>query len=148
MPPNHGSYLTPSVERANVGDAMHAGILSCDRDATLTDVARMMATHHVHCVVVTGLPPGDQSPEPLVRGVISDLDLIEASVDGGSARTAGTVAQQPIINVNPSTALVVAGRLMLTHRVGHLIVVDPDTQRPIGILSTLDIAGILAWGEG
>jgi CBS domain-containing protein len=40
-----------------------------------------------------------------------------------------------------------AGDLMLTHGVSHLIVVDPATQRPTGVLSTLDIAGILAWGE-
>jgi hypothetical protein len=26
-------------------------------------------------------------------------------------------------------------------------VIDPNIQRPIGILSTLDIAGVLAWGE-
>jgi CBS domain-containing protein len=40
-----------------------------------------------------------------------------------------------------------AGELMLKHGVSHLIVVDPTTQRPTGVLSTLDIAGILAWGE-
>jgi hypothetical protein len=36
---------------------------------------------------------------------------------------------------------------MLTHGTPHLLVIDPGKQRPIGILSTLDIAGVLAWGE-
>jgi CBS domain-containing protein len=40
-----------------------------------------------------------------------------------------------------------AGELMLTHAVNHLVVVQPGSQRPIGILSTLDVAGVLAWGE-
>ena len=146
--PHHGSYLTPSVEDATVGDAMHPGILSCDRDATATEVARMMATHHVHCIAVMGLSH-DPAPEPIVWGIVSDLDLIEASVGGGgSERTAAALAQQPIISVDPSTPIREAARLMLTHSAPHLVVVDPDSQRPIGILSTLDIAGILAWGEG
>ena len=36
---------------------------------------------------------------------------------------------------------------MLAHQVTHLVVVQSGTQRPIGILSTADIAGVLAWGE-
>jgi CBS domain-containing protein len=36
---------------------------------------------------------------------------------------------------------------MLTHRVSHLVVTDAEAGRPIGILSTLDLAGVLAWGE-
>jgi CBS domain-containing protein len=41
-----------------------------------------------------------------------------------------------------------AAQLMLRHGVGHLVVIHPETLRPIGVLSTLDIAGVLAWGEG
>jgi hypothetical protein len=36
---------------------------------------------------------------------------------------------------------------MIVHGETHVVVIAPGTQRPIGILSTLDIAGILAWGE-
>jgi CBS domain-containing protein len=32
---------------------------------------------------------------------------------------------------------------MLTHNVSHVVVIDPDAGRPVGILSTLDIAGAL-----
>ena len=28
----------------------------------------------------------------------------------------------------------------------HVLVVDPLRQRPLGVLSTLDIAGVHAWG--
>ena len=44
-------------------------------------------------------------------------------------------------------ALREAGELMFTHNVSHLVVIEPETQRPIGILSTADVAGVLAWGE-
>ena len=69
-----GSYLMPSLERATVADAMHPGIVSCNPDATLTDAARMMATHHVHCLAVIGISP----PRTGVRvwGILSDLDML------------------------------------------------------------------------
>ena len=60
----HGSYLLPHFEHATVADAMHPGILSCDPDATLTEVARMMSTHHVHCIVVRGAAEGRRRANP------------------------------------------------------------------------------------
>jgi hypothetical protein len=36
---------------------------------------------------------------------------------------------------------------MLRDGVSHLVVTDAEAGHPIGILSTLDIAGVLAWGE-
>jgi CBS domain-containing protein len=146
MQPYHGSYLMPSLAHATVSDAMHPGIISCQADAPLTDVARMMATHHVHCVAVMGLPQ-DESGESLVWGIISDLDLVRAGVRTGVDDIAGALALQPVVTVEPVMALREATELMLAHSATHAVVVNPATGRPIGILSTLDIAGVLAWGE-
>jgi len=142
----HGSYLMPSLEHATVADAMHPGILSCDPDATLTDAAQMMATHHVHCLVVIGI--SHQGPEFGVWGILSDLDLLRAGAGDGLGTSAGALAQQPVFSVTPATPLREAGGLMLTHGVRHLVVIEAESERPVGILSTLDIAGVLAWGEG
>ena len=30
----------------------------------------------------------------------------------------------------------------------HAVVVDDHTGRPVGVLSTLDVAGTLGWGRG
>jgi CBS domain-containing protein len=139
----HGSYLMPSLENATVGDAMHPGVLTCEADATAIDVARMMANHHVHCIAVT---TGDEQAEEPSWGIISDLDLIRAGVDSPD-QLASTMATAPVVNVERTTPLLEAARLMLTHRTPHLLVVDSRTRRPIGILSTLDVAGVLAWGE-
>jgi len=40
-----------------------------------------------------------------------------------------------------------AAREMLAHGVSHVVVADPVAKRPVGVLSTLDVAGVLAWGE-
>jgi CBS domain-containing protein len=143
--PSRGSYMSPSLENATVGDAMHPGILSCGPDASLTDVARMMATHHVHCIAVMGVA-GEQG-ESLVWGIISDLDLLKASVEGDRGRTAASLALRPVVTVDSTLALRDAARLMLAHGSSHFVVTDPDTQLPIGMLSTLDVAGVVAWGE-
>lgn len=143
--PYHGSYLMPSLEHATVADAMHPGILSCEPDATLTEIARTMATHHVHCLAVMGI--SHEEPETLVWGIITDLDVMRAGLRNGAEPTARTLAEQPIITVDSRTSLREAGQLMLDHRVNHLIVTDVQRLLPIGILSTLDVAGVLGWGE-
>jgi CBS domain-containing protein len=145
--PYHGSYLMPSLEHATVGDAMHPGISSCDPEATLADVARIMATHHVHCVVVMH-PAQTPSGHPYVWGIVSDRDLVRAGIDP-EADSAGDAARQPTITIEPTMALREAAELMVRNDVSHVVVVDDEErQRPIGVLSTLDLAGVLAWGEG
>jgi CBS domain-containing protein len=146
MQPYHGSYLMPALDHATVADAMHPGILSCQADATVTDVARMMATHHVHSVAVMGIS-AHESGEPLVWGIISDLDLLRAGIRTAADRCAGALALQPVITAEPGMPLREAGELMLAHGASHVVVVNSMTERPVGILSTLDVAGVLAWGE-
>ena len=141
----HGSYLMPSLEHATVSDAMHPGILSCEPDATASEVARLMAAHHVHCVAVVGI--SHEEPECFVWGIISDLDLVAAGIRHEQEPTARDLAAQPVIAVTPSVPLREAAETMVRNRVSHLVVTDAEAGRPIGILSTLDVAGVLAWGE-
>jgi len=147
MQPGHGSYLLPSLNRATVADAMHPGILACDPDAPVTEVARMMATHHVHCIVVMGISQEQQAGESLVWGIISDLELVRAGIRSGGEQTAKEIALEPIAMVDPTTPLRQVAELMATHGASHVVVANRDTQRPVGMISTLDIAGVLAWGE-
>jgi len=86
----HRSYLMPSLEHATVADAMHLGILSCEPDATLTDVATMMATHHVHCIAVVGI--SHEEPECFVWAIISDLSLVQAGIADGAEPSARELA--------------------------------------------------------
>lgn len=144
--PYHGSYLMPRLEHATVSDAMHPGVMCCEADATLTEVARLMATHHIHSVAVMGIAH-DAPREKLVWGIVSDLDLLRAGFAGGTDQRIGAIAKQPIVSVEPTLPLRDAVELMLGRDVSHVVVVEPATQRPVGVLSTLDVAGVLAWGE-
>jgi CBS domain-containing protein len=141
------SYLMPSLEHATVADAMHPGVVSCPAEAGLTDVARLMTTHRVHCVAVMAISYDEQG-DRYVWGLISDLDVLGAGIHHGPDASARALALEPVISVRPTLPLREAGEAMLTHGVSHLIVIDPNTQRPTGVLSSLDIAAVIGWGEG
>jgi CBS domain-containing protein len=139
-----GSYRLPRVAHARVDDAMHPGVISCTTETPLRDVARILATRHIHCLVV--MNAADRGTQPS-WGVISGLDLVGAAAGGLEERTAGQVAATEPVTVSTAESLERAAQLMLEHQVEHLIVVGAEDGRPVGVLSTLDIAGVLAWGE-
>ena len=134
-----GSYLTPSVEHAQVADAMRAGVIGCSPDTTMETVARIMATNHVHAVIV-------QSADA-AWGVVTDRDLLGVASTAAD-RLAGTCATADPVMVKPSTPLTEAIELMEQHQTTHVLVGDPESHHPIGVLSSLDVAGIVAWGRG
>ena len=69
-----GSYVTPSIEHAAVRDAMRPEVLTCPPDAALREVARTMASEHVHSVVVSGGLDGERK-----WGIVTDMDLMRAA---------------------------------------------------------------------
>lgn len=143
-----GDYLTPAFEKARVEDAMRHGVIGCPPSMPLRVVARMMATNHVHSVVIEG-PEVDSAGRMTERawGIVTDLDLLRAANEV-EYRTAGEVASVDIVTVEPSMPLREAAKLMADRGSSHIVVVAPLSGYPIGVLSTLDIAGNLAWARG
>ena len=129
------------IETLTVADAMHRGVLTCEREAPLAEVARTMVRESVHCVVVES-GSGDTGP---LWGVVSDLELVAAAtVRELEEQTAGGSATTPALMVSVNETLERAAGLITEHAVRHLVVVEPSTLRPVGVLSTLDIARVLA----
>jgi CBS domain-containing protein len=127
-----------------VAEAMHPGVLTCPLEASLRAVARMMVLYRVHAIVAVG-EDTDDADGPGLWGVVSDLDLVQAASAGElDDHTAGGTAATPILAVAPDDTLQRAAQLMSEHEVAHLIVVNRASARPVGVLSTLDIARALA----
>ena len=139
-----GSYLTPSFEHARVADAMRPRVLTCEPGTPLMAVAQRMATEHVHAIVVL---PEAAEPDRSPWAVITDHDILRSAADVGD-RTAGDVATGEVLLAHPDEPLPDVAQRMLEHGTSHAVVVEPRTGRPVGVLSTLDIAGILGWGLG
>lgn len=134
----------PALREVRVEDAMHRGVLTVPLDAPLEVVARMMATYHVHCIVAVD-DGSDEYESPRVWGLISDLDLTAiAAAEDIEGRSAGGSAATEVLTISPTETVERAAQLMAEHGTAHVIVVDPMTQRPLGVLSTLDVAGVLS----
>jgi CBS domain-containing protein len=128
---------SPQLAHVRVSDCMHHGILSCSADASLGEVAGVMARHHVHMVAITnegGLRP---------VGIVSDLDVVAAAARGEQPSALQAAATEPL-TVSASDSLGRAAQLMTEHGVSHLVVLDGSSGYPIGVLSTLDIASVSA----
>jgi len=139
--------LPAAFEPATVGDAMSRGVISCAPETPLRVVARMMATYGVHAVFV--FESADETDEsPQLWAVVSDLDLVAATQLDLDALTAGGAAVTPLVTIRADGSIGEAGGLMAQYGIAHLAVTDPDSRRPIGVISTLDIARAVAAGLG
>ncbi len=133
-----------ALSELRVIDAMHPGMISCPPETPLRTVARMMATYRVHAIVVHGhdddvLPSGER------WGVVTDADLVRAALDGDvETVTAQQVAASPALTASTADPLERAMQLMVEHEVSHLIAIERHSKRPIGVVSTLDVARALA----
>ena len=102
-----------------------------------------MARYRVHSVFVYDY--GDEDDETAeLWGLVSDLDLVAAAWAGVDERTAGDSAVAPLVTVRSDDRLEHAAQLMAEHGVSHLAVMDEASGRPVGVLSSLDIARVIA----
>jgi CBS domain-containing protein len=132
------------LDEISVAEAMHPGVLTCPLETSLRDVARMMSLYRIHAVVAYG-EDSDDADGPGLWGVVSDLDLVQAAVAGRlEDLTARGTAVTPAIAIRPSDTLQQAAQVMTQHDVTHLVVVDGTGKRPVGVISTLDLARALA----
>jgi len=139
--------LPVAFESATVADAFSPGVISCPPETPLRAVARMMATFNVHSIFVFEHREEDDEDTQL-WGVVSDLDLVAAGRLDVDQRTAGASAVTPIVAVRTDAPLAHAADMMAQHGIAHLAVVEPESGRPIGVLSTLDIARSIAVATG
>lgn len=125
----------PTEAHETVGSVMHAGVITCRPEASLRTVARLLAEHRIHAVVVTG--PDETAPS----AVVTDRDVVFAHSRGQLDRLrARDAASEPTITVRPDHDLRDASETMARHGVTHIVVTARGDATPIGILSSLDIA--------
>jgi CBS domain-containing protein len=139
--------LAPSLDEARVVDFMHRMIVTCTSSTPLAEVAERMATQRIHCVVVLQVFGRDDGLE-LGWGIVSDRDLVKAAAGGDGATTAGEIAASPPVTIDQDESLSRAAQLMAEHNSSHLMVVAAGQERPVGVVSTLDIARCLALRTG
>jgi CBS domain-containing protein len=113
-----------------VAEAMTPTVVHCRPDASLRDVAQLMTTRGIHAVYVFDDVVGEDEP-PALWGLVTDLDLVAAWPVLDERSAGGTAVTQ----------------LMAESGTAHLAVTDPLSGAPVGVLSTLDIARVIADGS-
>jgi len=136
------SHRIRPIEELRVIDVMHPGMISCPPETPLRTVARMMANYRVHAIVVHA-HSDDRGGEHW--GVVSDVDLMrtaqEANLDDV---TADQIAASPVLVVSTVEPLGQVIQLMVEHEATHVIAIERHSGRPLGVVSTLDVARALA----
>jgi CBS domain-containing protein len=83
----------------------------------------------------------------LVDAVVTDQDVLR-SAPTIAGRTAGEVAMGEVLLAQPDERLPDVATAHARTRHEPRSGLEPRTGRPMGVLSTRDIAGILGWGLG
>ena len=123
-----------------VFDWMHRGVISCNPETSVEDIASNMDSHDISALVVV-------NEEGATVGVISRTDLVNARfvqpyLKHWRGMTATHLMSTPVISVTPDTLVRKAASLLKEKHIHRLVVVERDGKRlrPIGILSVTDLA--------
>jgi CBS domain-containing protein len=139
--------------RSRVRDVMTTEVVTVDQITPFKEIARLLVEHRISAVPV--LRMGRH-----VSGVVSEADLIAARDKHAGDRkrwtgvdryrtdhdrylrlTAAQLMSSPAITTHPDATIPSAARLMTTHHVKRLPVVDSDGKL-LGIVSERDLLGV------
>lgn len=118
-----------------VADAMSTRPVTVPRHMPLDECARIMKRHDVGSVIV-----GSGS---VFVGLVTEQQIVQRVIAQGAdprGLTVTDVMATDVYSVEPDTDLSEAMRLMTTHRVRHLPVIDKD--RLVGFLTIKDLLAI------
>lgn len=117
-------------ERMQASEVMHRGVVTCSADVPALAVARIMAAHRIHSVVVA--TPGEWPR------VVTDADIASAFYEALiETRRADDLAKAAPL-LRPSDSLSFALERMHEHSSTHAVVVG-RSPRPLGVVSVLDV---------
>jgi CBS domain-containing protein len=140
LQPPQAPYVGPSFKDAKVHDVMRVGVVTCRPQTPLEDVARIMVSYQIHSVVVDD-PDATMHP----WGIVTDLDVAIGASSPDEELTAGDLTMsEGLVTVPANESLARAAQLMSKHRVSHLMAVQPESGRPVGVISALGIAAVVA----
>jgi CBS domain-containing protein len=119
-----------------VADVMHRGIITCPATAPLADVAAALVERRAHTVMIAREDGW---------AFVTDMDVVAGALRGEPVPTAGEMASMGLAVVRFDAALALAASMVAESRAGHVVAVDGEGF-PVGVVSTLDLVGVIAAG--
>lgn len=126
-----------------VRDLMNPGLMQCQPEDTLGQVAKLLAQNHVHSLFIFG-------DGPLPEGVITDYDVMAGEWLSGDPEslavmqkmTARDLMTSPVETVSGETPAREAADRMTRDSIRRLLVIEEG--RPVGVISVSDFLASLA----
>ena len=109
-----------------VEEMMSTRVIDAAPEATVLDLAQLMATHRVSCVVITQLSVSPAASGRLPIGIVTERDIVQfqaLELNLGTLQ-AQTVMSTPLICLNPKDSLWTANQTMKQMRVRRLVVTN------------------------
>lgn len=121
-----------------VKEIMSTRLETIDITKNAQEAAKKMNDKGISSVLVV---EGDnKSKEPI--GIVTERDLvIRVCAAGTNSKDVGIreIMSSPIVTVEPDAMVETAAELMLSNKVRHLLVIDEQTRKPVGIIAPSDL---------
>jgi len=134
--------MTTRTTGPTVGELMSIEPITIGVDEAIGSAEQLMSLREV-----TGLPVVDRIGR--LKGVLSQTDIVRAHASGQPLASWPGLAVRhlmtsPALTIRLDESLLTAARMMEQHHVHRLVVVAPDGEHPVGVISTTDLVRALA----
>ncbi|MBX0326910.1 CBS domain-containing protein [Oscillochloris sp. ZM17-4] len=127
-----------------VGEVMHRGVMTCDRETPIQDIARQMSEQDISALVVV-------NEDGTMIGLISRTDLVNARLyeqywKNWRGLTASHIMVTDVVSVHAGDSLQHASKQMMERHIHRVVVVEDAEKgmRPVGVLSITDLVRDIA----
>ena len=121
-----------------VKEIMSTRLETIDITKNAQEAAKKMNDKGISSVLVV---EGDNKNEEPI-GIVTERDLvIRVCAAGTNSKDVGIreIMSSPIVTVEPDAMVETAAELMLSNKVRHLLVIDEQTRKPVGIIAPSDL---------
>jgi CBS domain-containing protein len=119
-------------------EIMSTKLETIDITKNAQEAAKKMNEKRISSVLVVDVD--NKREEPL--GIVTERDLvIRVCAAGTNSKDVGIreIMSSPVVTVEPNATVETAADLMLSNKVRHLLVIDEQTRKPLGIIAPSDL---------
>lgn len=121
-----------------IKEIMSTKLETIDVTKNAQEAAKKMNDKRISSVLV--VDGHSKTEEPM--GIVTERDLvIRVCAAGTNSKDVGIreIMSSPIVTVEPHATVETAAELMLSNKVRHLLVIDEQTKKPVGIIAPSDL---------
>lgn len=125
-----------------ISECCNIGVVCCNANASLPDVAALMRKHHVGDVLVVENKNGERVPV----GIVTDRDIVIETIAlelDANVFTAGDIMTPSLVTVREDEGFIETLRLMRQHKIRRMPIVT-QAGTLFGIVTVDDIINLLA----